>query len=103
MGTGIIHPSMWNIPVPALSAGNQRRTQIAVAVAEQPAILLIDEPTNYLDLNTIEAFEDAISEWAGTLVIVSHDQWLIDKRRGKRLCLGSSAWLGIISVLNPSR
>ncbi|QGW56953.1 ATP-binding cassette domain-containing protein [Corynebacterium pseudotuberculosis] len=91
MGTGIIYPSMWNILVAALSAGNQRRTQIAVAVAEQPAILLIDEPTNYLDLNTIEAFEDAISEWAGTLVIVSHDQWLIDKRRGKRLCLGSSA------------
>ncbi|WCV10519.1 ATP-binding cassette domain-containing protein [Corynebacterium silvaticum] len=91
MGTGIIHPSMWNTPVPALSAGNQRRAQIAVAVAEQPAILLIDEPTNYLDLDTIEAFEDAISEWAGTLVIVSHDQWLIDKWRGKRLCLGSSA------------
>ncbi|WP_231139731.1 ATP-binding cassette domain-containing protein [Corynebacterium pseudotuberculosis] len=78
MGTGIIYPSMWNILVAALSAGNQRRTQIAVAVAEQPAILLIDEPTNYLDLNTIEAFEDAISEWAGTLVIVSHDQWLIE-------------------------
>lgn len=91
MGTGIIHPSMWNIPVPALSAGNQRRAQIAVAVAKQPAILLIDEPTNYLDLNTIEAFEAAISEWAGTLVIVSHDQWLIDKWHGKRLCLGSSA------------
>lgn len=91
MGTGIIHPSMWNIPVSALSAGNQRRAQIAVAIAKQPAILLIDEPTNYLDLNTIEAFEDAISEWSGTLIIVSHDQWLIDKWRGKRLCLGSSA------------
>ncbi|WP_461004421.1 ABC-F family ATP-binding cassette domain-containing protein [Trueperella pyogenes] len=84
-GKGILHPSMWAVPIPELSAGNQRRAQIAVALSAAPAILIIDEPTNYLDLITVQALEEALTEWKGTLVIASHDLWLINHWQGRRI------------------
>lgn len=86
-GKGILHPSMWNTPIVDLSAGNQRRAQLAVALATQPALLIIDEPTNYLDLETMDALEDALRDWRGTLIIASHDRWLIEHWHGCRLHL----------------
>ncbi|WP_256863517.1 ATP-binding cassette domain-containing protein [Trueperella pyogenes] len=76
---------MWTTPIPELSAGNQRRAQIAVALSAAPAILIIDEPTNYLDLITVQALEEALTEWKGTLVIAIHDQWLINHWQGRRI------------------
>ena len=70
-----------------LSAGNQRRVQLAVAAAAAPEILIIDEPTNYLDLDTMEALEAALAAWGGTLLVASHDRWLIDHWAGRRLVL----------------
>ena len=89
-GTGVLHPSMWHTPIPELSDGNQRRAQIALATAGSPEILIIDEPTNYLDLDVIEALEAALFSWNGTLVVASHDRWLIEKWKGKRLELRSA-------------
>lgn len=86
-GKGILHPSMWSIPVADLSAGNQRRAQFAVALATNPAVLIIDEPTNYLDLETMDALEDALRDWRGTLIIASHDRWLIEHWHGRHLHL----------------
>ena len=54
-----------------LSAGNQRRVQFAAAVAADPEILIIDEPTNYLDLDTTEALEAALATWNGTLLVAT--------------------------------
>lgn len=88
-GKGILHPSMWNTPIADLSAGNQRRAQLAVALATQPALLIIDEPTNYLDLETMDALEDALRDWRGTLIIASHDRWLIEHWHGRHLRLTS--------------
>lgn len=84
-GKGILHPAMWATPIHELSAGNQRRTQIALALASAPAILLIDEPTNFLDLDSMQALEDALSRWKGTLIIASHDRWLIDHWQGSTI------------------
>ncbi|MDK8666865.1 ABC-F family ATP-binding cassette domain-containing protein [Corynebacterium propinquum] len=86
-GKGILHPSMWSIPVADLSAGNQRRAQFAVALTTNPAVLIIDEPTNYLDLETMDALEDALRDWRGTLIIASHDRWLIEHWHGRHLHL----------------
>ncbi|WP_058234535.1 ABC-F family ATP-binding cassette domain-containing protein [Devriesea agamarum] len=86
-GAGVLHPSMWATPIAKLSAGNQRRAQIGVAVEGRPEIVVIDEPTNYLDLASIEALESALASWNGTLIIASHDRWLIDHWRGRRLHL----------------
>lgn len=86
-GKGILHPSMWRTPISDLSAGNQRRAQLAIALARRPAVLIIDEPTNYLDLETMDALEDALRNWQGTLIIASHDRWLIEHWHGRRLHL----------------
>ena len=74
-----------------LSAGNQRRVQFAAAVAADPEILIIDEPTNYLDLDTMEALEAALAGWGGTLLVAGHDRWLIDHWEGPRLRLAGAA------------
>ena len=74
-------------PVGQLSDGNQRRAQIALAVAQKPEILIIDEPTNYLDLAAIEELEDALGQWNGTLIIASHDRWLINHWQGREIKL----------------
>lgn len=86
-GKGILHPSMWRTPIPDLSAGNQRRDQLAIALARRPATLIIDEPTNYLDLETMDALERALRDWQGTLIIASHDRWLIEHWHGRHLHL----------------
>lgn len=88
-GKGILHPSMWSTPIVNLSAGNQRRAQFAVALAKQPALLIIDEPTNYLDLESMDALENALRDWRGTLIIASHDRWLIEHWHGRHLHLTS--------------
>lgn len=87
LGAGVLHPSMWHTPISSLSEGNQRRAQLAVAIAQQPEVLVVDEPTNYLDLDTIEALEAALFEWNGTLVVATHDRWLIEKWAGMRIDL----------------
>ncbi|MDO5064031.1 MAG: ATP-binding cassette domain-containing protein [Actinomyces bowdenii] len=89
-GRGVLHPRLWTMPIAELSAGNQRRAQFALAAGAAPAILLIDEPTNYLDLDTLEALEKALRPWNGTLVVASHDRWLIEHWWGRRLRLESA-------------
>ena len=78
LGKGFLHPRLWATPLEQLSDGNKRRVQLALALARQPEFLIIDEPTNYLDIDTIESLEAAIMSWHGTLIIATHDQWLID-------------------------
>lgn len=89
-GTGILHPSMWATPIPDLSAGNQRRAQLALALAAQPAVLVIDEPTNYLDLAAMHALEESLARWPGTIILATHDRWLITHWPGPRLHLPDS-------------
>lgn len=79
LGKGFLHPRLWTIPFAQLSDGNKRRVQFALALAQRPSMLLLDEPTNYLDLDTIEALEKSLLSWEGTLILATHDQWLIDK------------------------
>ena len=86
-GTGILHPSMWATPIPDLSAGNQRRAQLALALAAQPAVLVIDEPTNYLDLAAMHALEESLARWPGTIILATHDRWLITHWPGPHLHL----------------
>lgn len=84
VGKGVLHPSLWAKPIPELSAGNQRRAQIALALAASPSLLIIDEPTNYLDLQATQALEAAIKAWTGTVVVASHDRWLINHWQGRK-------------------
>ena len=78
-GRGFVPPSLWNRPLGGLSAGNQRRAQLAWAARADPQVLVIDEPTNYLDLDALESLEESLRQWGGTLVASTHDEWLIAK------------------------
>ncbi|MBT3323261.1 MAG: energy-dependent translational throttle protein EttA, partial [Anaerolineae bacterium] len=62
-----------------LSGGERNRVHTAKMLTEGANVLLLDEPTNDLDINTLRALEEAISNFAGCAVVVSHDRWFLDR------------------------
>ena len=62
-----------------LSGGERNRVQMAMLLKEGGNVLLLDEPTNDLDVDTLRTLEDAISNFAGSAVIISHDRWFLDR------------------------
>ncbi|OBH56863.1 ABC-F family ATP-binding cassette domain-containing protein [Mycobacterium sp. E2479] len=62
-----------------LSGGEQRRLQLMLTLLAEPNVLLLDEPTNDVDTDTLAAMEDLLDSWAGTLIVVSHDRYLLER------------------------
>ncbi len=62
-----------------LSGGERRRLQFLRLLMDEPNVLLLDEPTNDLDIDTLTAIEDYLDSWPGTLMIVSHDRYLLER------------------------
>ncbi len=62
-----------------LSGGERNRVHLAKTLTEGANVLLLDEPTNDLDVNTLRALEEAIEEYAGVALVVSHDRWFLDR------------------------
>ena len=65
--------------VGVLSGGERNRVHLAMTLKEGGNVLLLDEPTNDIDVNTLRALEDAIDNFAGCALIISHDRWFIDR------------------------
>ena len=65
--------------VGVLSGGERNRVHLAKTLTEGANVLLLDEPTNDLDVNTLRALEEALEEFAGTALVVSHDRWFLDR------------------------
>jgi ATP-binding cassette subfamily F protein uup len=66
-------------PVEDLSGGERRRLQLVRLLMAEPNVLLLDEPTNDLDIDTLQQLEDLLDSWPGTLVVVSHDRYLVER------------------------
>ncbi|MFM8431509.1 MAG: energy-dependent translational throttle protein EttA [Bacteroidota bacterium] len=62
-----------------LSGGERNRVHLAIALKQGSNVLLLDEPTNDIDVNTLRALEEAIENFAGCAVIISHDRWFLDR------------------------
>ena len=77
-------------PVAALSGGERARVLLLRLMLSQNNFLLLDEPTNHLDIPSCEALENALQDYEGTLLVVSHDRYLINKLAGKIYALGPS-------------
>lgn len=65
--------------IKVLSGGERNRLHLALTLREEANVLLLDEPTNDLDINTIRSLEDALENYAGCAVIISHDRWFLDR------------------------
>ena len=66
-------------PVKDLSGGQKRRLQLLLILLEQPNVLILDEPTNDLDTDMLAAIEDLLDSWPGTLLVVSHDRYFLER------------------------
>jgi len=65
--------------VSEISGGERNRVHLAKMLKEGSNVLLLDEPTNDLDVNTLRALEEAILDFAGCVVVISHDRWFLDR------------------------
>jgi ABC transport system ATP-binding/permease protein len=85
---GFVGNAQWT-PVGELSGGERRRLQLLRLLMDEPNVLVLDEPTNDLDIDTLTALEDLLDGWAGTLLVVSHDRYFLE-----RVCDRTVAMLG---------
>jgi len=76
-----------------LSGGERRRLQFLRLLMAEPNVLILDEPTNDLDIETLTSMEDVLDGWAGTLLVVSHDRYLLE-----RMCDRQVAMLGDAAI-----
>jgi ABC transport system ATP-binding/permease protein len=78
-------------PVAELSGGERRRLQLMLVLMDEPNVLLLDEPTNDLDIDTLTELEDMLDGWPGSLVVVSHDRYFLERTCDHVLALADGA------------
>jgi len=91
----LFRPEQLDLPVSRLSGGEQARLLIARLMLQPADVLMLDEPTNDLDIPTLDVLEDSLLEFPGALVLVTHDRWLLDRVSTMLLALdgeGKAEW-----------
>jgi ATPase subunit of ABC transporter with duplicated ATPase domains len=80
-------PDAFAAPIRDLSGGQRRRLQLALTLAEEPNVLILDEPTNDMDTDMLAAVEDLLDGWPGSLVVVTHDRYLLERVTDQQFAL----------------
>jgi len=83
---GFVKTKQWT-PVGELSGGERRRLQILRLLMDEPNVLFLDEPTNDLDIETLTQLEDLLDGWPGSLVVISHDRYFVERTTDRVLAL----------------
>jgi ABC transport system ATP-binding/permease protein len=86
----LFRPEQLDLPVSRLSGGEQARLLIARLMLQPADLLILDEPTNDLDIPTLDVLEDSLMEFPGALILVTHDRWLLDRVSTMLLALDGS-------------
>ncbi|MFF0054513.1 ABC-F family ATP-binding cassette domain-containing protein [Streptomyces microflavus] len=83
---GFTKEKQWT-PVGDLSGGERRRLQILRLLMDEPNVLFLDEPTNDLDIETLTQLEDLLDSWPGSMIVISHDRFFIERTTDKVMAL----------------
>jgi ABC transport system ATP-binding/permease protein len=83
---GFAKEKQWT-PVGDLSGGERRRLQMLRLLMDEPNVLFLDEPTNDLDIETLNQLEDLLDGWPGSLVVISHDRFFIERTTDRTMAL----------------
>jgi ATP-binding cassette subfamily F protein uup len=75
----LFDPEMQYAPIGKLSGGEKRRLCLLKVLMENPNVLVLDEPTNDLDIQTLQVLEDYLDHYAGVVIVVSHDRYFLDR------------------------
>jgi ATP-binding cassette subfamily F protein uup len=86
----LFHPDRLNLPVGYLSGGEKARILIAKLMLEPADVLFLDEPTNDLDIQTLEVIEESLTTFNGASVLISHDRYMMDRLCTQILVLGEN-------------
>ncbi|WP_428814843.1 ABC-F family ATP-binding cassette domain-containing protein [Streptomyces albus subsp. chlorinus] len=92
---GFAKEKQWT-PVGDLSGGERRRLQILRLLMDEPNVLFLDEPTNDLDIETLTQLEDLLDGWAGSLVVISHDRYFVERTTDRVYALLGDATLRML-------
>ncbi|MCF2647811.1 ribosomal protection-like ABC-F family protein [Niallia sp. Sow4_A1] len=80
-------PSQWKEPIKNMSMGERVKCKLMAYILEEKDVLILDEPTNHLDLPSREQLEETLSQYNGTLLIVSHDRYFLEKTTTSKIVL----------------
>ncbi|MFF7650385.1 ABC-F family ATP-binding cassette domain-containing protein [Streptomyces sp. NPDC007983] len=92
---GFTKEKQWT-PVGDLSGGERRRLQILRLLMDEPNVLFLDEPTNDLDIETLTQLEDVLDSWPGSLVVISHDRYFLERTTDRVQALLGDATLRML-------
>jgi len=81
-------PAKISRPIASLSAGERTKAGLAMLLVSECNLLLLDEPTNHLEIEARDALQQALARYPGTLVMATHDEWLVERLVAQRIALG---------------
>ena len=95
--------SHWTEPIRNMSMGERVKCKLMEYILEEKDVLILDEPTNHLDLASREQLEDTLAQYNGTLIVVSHDRYFLEKTTSSKLVISNNSIQKQLNKLVPKR